>query len=181
MMKKIFISIFIIFNILVIFYLFSPIPELQDLSNSVRSLEPGDTIQLKNVSAYYTNHSRTEVITFYKANFNGLFRIQLNHPPEKAKDIIKDTIQTYYLEEFVFPFKQSVFINGYEWANDVFTKPEKRIVNKLIYDNKEYSAKITIKTFPTSIPYRLMVFFISEIGLIVILILFRQVFFRKTK
>jgi hypothetical protein len=181
MIKKIFVAIFLIFNLLIILYLISPVPQLVDLPHSIRSQEPGDTIELKNVSAYYTNLSRTEVINFYKANLNGPFRIQLNHPPEKSKDIIRDTIQSYYLEEFVFPFKESVFINGYEWANDVFTKPEKRIVNKLLYENKEYSAKITIKIIPTNLPCRLIAFVVSEIDLIAIFYLYRQVFFKKNK
>ena len=181
MIKKIFIPILIFFNFFSVWYLISPTPQLEDLTNSARSDEPGDTVQLKNVSAYYTNLSRTEVINFYKANFNGLFRIQLNHPPEKAKDIIRDTIQTYYLEEFVLPFKESVFINGYDWANDVFTKPEKIIKNKLFFKNKAYAAKITVKIFPTNIPRRLIGFFGTEIGLIIIICLYKQMFFKKKK
>jgi hypothetical protein len=174
MFKKIFIFIVILFNILTVYYLVSPTPQLKDLQNAARSNEPGDTIQLKNVSAYYTNLSRTEVINFYKSSYSGIFRIILNHPPEKAKTIIRDTTQSYYLEEFIIPFKESLFINGYEWQNDVFTKPEKRIKNKLIYNDKEYSAKITLKTFPTSIPSRLITFFSLEIGIFFIFICYRR-------
>jgi hypothetical protein len=142
--------------------LVSPLPAIPDLTNAAKSDLPGDTVQLKNVSGYFTNLSRAEVINFYKANLNGLFRIHLNHPPERSKDIILDTIQSNYLEEFILPFKESVFINGFEWQNDPFTKPEKRITNKMIYHGKEYFAKITIKTFPTTIPRRLATFFITE-------------------
>jgi hypothetical protein len=167
-MNKVLIIFLVIFNILAVTYLSVPLPHIPDLTNSVRSTLPGDTTQLKNVSGYFTNLSRTEVITFYKANLNGPLRIQLNHPPEKAKEVITDTIQSYYLEEFVFPFKGSVFINGYDWQNDVFTKPEKRIANKLIYNGAEYQSKITVKSYPTTLVQRLIGFFGSEILLIAI-------------
>jgi len=65
-------------------------------------------------------------------------------------------------EEYVLPFKESIYINGFEWENDVFTKPEKRIKNKLLFKDKEYKAKITIKTFPTSLPKRLIAFLFTE-------------------
>lgn len=177
MIKKIFFTIFILFNLLSILYLVSPVPALPDLTNSAKSNLPGDTVQLKNVSGYFTNLSRSEVITFYKANFNGLFRIHLNHPPERSKELYVDTIQSNYLEEYILPFKESVFINGFEWQNDPFTKTEKRITNKLIFQNKEYFAKITIKTFPTTIPQRLITFFFTEFAIIFIILIFKRVFF----
>lgn len=168
---KLALALLLIFNVFALLYLISPVPKLSDLPNSVKSDEPGDTVQIQNVSAYYTNLSRTEVINFYKANYNGLFRIQLNHPPEKAKNIIRDTIQSYYLEEFVLPYKETLYINGFEWEKDVFTKPEKRIKNKLLYYGKEYQAKITLRTFPVPIYKRLISFYFTEaIAIIAILI-----------
>lgn len=167
-MNKVLIIFLVFFNILAVAYLSVPLPHIPELTNSVRSNLPGDTTQLVNVSGYFTNLSRTEVITFYKANLNGPLRIQLNHPPEKAKEVITDTIQSYYLEEFVFPFKGSVFINGYDWQNDVFTKPEKRIANKLIFNGVEYQSKITVKSYPTTLPQRLIGFFGSELLLLTI-------------
>ncbi|MDD4027179.1 MAG: hypothetical protein PHO75_03235 [Candidatus Shapirobacteria bacterium] len=162
MIKKVIIFLFCCFNIFAIIYLISPVPTPPDLVNSIKSDEPGDTVQLKNVSAYYTNMTRTEVMNFYKAYYSGPFRIIINHPPEKSKEIIKDTIQSYYLEEYVLPFKESLYINGFEWENDVFTKPEQRSKNKLIFKGKEYKTKITLRTFPTSIPRRIFAFLITE-------------------
>jgi hypothetical protein len=179
MFKKIFISIFVIFNIFTIFYLISSTPILPDLPNSAKSNLPGDTVQISNVSAYFTNMTRTEVINFYKAYYNSPFRINLNHPPERAKDIFVDTMQSYYLEEFVLPFKESLYINGFEWENDVFTKVESRSKNKLIYNDIEYQAKITLRRFPTSIPSRLIAFFSTEIGIVVILLVFKSFFHKK--
>ncbi len=178
MLKKISIAVLVVFNIFAILYLISPTPVLPDLPNSAKSDLPGDTTQISNVTAYYTNMSRTEVINFYKAYYSGFPRIILNHPPERAKEIIIDTIQSYYLEEFVLPFKESLYINGFEWENDVFTKESDRVKNKLIFNNIEYKAKITLRRFPTSIPSRLIAFFATETGIIVTLLVFKS-FLRK--
>ena len=109
MTKKIFYFLFVIFNIFALIYLVYPLPSLPDLPNSVKSNLPGDTVQISHVTAYYTNMSRTEVMNFYKAYYTGLFRINLNHPPEKAKQVIVDTIPSYYLEEIVLPLKESLY------------------------------------------------------------------------
>ena len=169
MLKKILPFILVVVNALFLTYLLIPTPTLKDLPNSVKSTEPGDTVQLKNVSAYYTNLSRTEVMNFYKSSYTGPILIRLNYPPELSKIIIKDTIQSYYFEEFYLPFKESLYINGFEWENDVFTKPEKRIKNKLYFEGKEYRAKITLKVIPVSIPVRLISFFTTEIALILVI------------
>lgn len=180
MIKKVLIPFLVIFNLVAIIYLVSPTPKIPDLYNSLKSNEPGDTIQIPNVSAYYTNLTRTEVMNFYKANFDGPFRIRLNYPPEKSKEIIKDTIQSYYFEEYNLPFKESLYINGFEWENDVFTKPEKRAKNKLIYEGKTYKAKITIRTFTPSIPKRLASFFATETAIISIILIYKS-FLKKDK
>ncbi len=156
----------LIFNIIAIFYLAYPLPVVEDLYNSVRSKEPGDTTQLTNVSGFYTNMTRTEVMNFYKARFTSPFLIRINHPPEKSREIYKDTMQSYYLEEFIIPFKQSLYVNGFEWENDVFTKPEKRIANKLLYENKEYKAKITTRTFTAPLASSIFTFLFIEFVLI---------------
>lgn len=179
MVRKIFISILIIFNLFAVFYLTSNTPALPDLPNSIKSDLPGDTVQISNVSAYFTNMTRTEVMNFYKAYYIGLFRINLNHPPERSKEIFVNTMQSYYLEEFVLPFKESLYVNGFEWENDVFTKVENRSKNKLIYNNREYKAKITIRRFPTSIINRLIAFFSTEIGIIITIIVLKKIFINK--
>jgi len=179
MIKKVLISTLIVFNLLAVFYLVSPTPILPDLPNSAKSDLPGDTTQITNVTAYFTNMTRTEVMNFYKAYYSGLFRINLNHPPEKAKDIIVNTIQSYYLEEFVLPFKESLYINGFEWENDVFTKVENRSKNKLIFHDKEYKAKITLRRFPTTIYSRLIAFFATEIGVIVLVLVIKSFLHKK--
>ena len=179
MIKKVIIILFCLFNVFAIFYLISPTPTPPDLVNSVKSDLPGDTVQLKNVSAYYTNMTRTEVMNFYKAYYSGPFRIIINHPPEKSKEIIIDTIQSYYFEEYVLPFKESLYINGFEWENDVSTKPEQRSKNKLIFKDKEYKTKITLKVFPTSIPKRILAFLFTESVIIFGIYTYKSFLFKK--
>ena len=179
-MKKAIKIFLIIFNLLALLYLLSPTPQLKDLPDSTRSQEPGDTVQMKNVSGYYTNLSRTEVINFYRSIYYGPFLIRLNHPPELAKTIFRDTMKSYYLEEFHLPLKESIYINGYEWQNDVFTKPENRNKNKLVYEDREYLSKINIKVIPTSIPSRLLTFFTTEIAVIGVIALYLK-FFKKQR
>lgn len=176
MKNKIPLITIIILNLLIVFYLISPTPKLPDLDNSVKSDLPGDTVQISNVSGYFTNMTRTEVINFYRSHYSGLFRINLNHPPEKAKQIIVDTIPSYYFEEFILPFKESLYINGFEWENDVFTKEENRIKNKLEYKGIEYKSKITIRTFPNTIPQRLISFFFTEFAILAAFFLIKSVF-----
>lgn len=179
MINKSIITIVVLINILIVTYLILPVPRLQNLPNSVRSNLPGDTTQLKNVQGYYTNLSRTEVMNFYKSIYASPFLIIINHPPEKSKEIFRDTMQSYYLEEFIIPFKESLFVNGYEWEKDVFTKPEKRIQNKLVYQGITYPSKINTKTIITNIPTRLFVLVIIEAGICLIYLSYRQFLHKK--
>jgi len=171
-MNKILKFLFFIFGAIFSLYLILPGPSLPppDLPESLKSDEPGDTVQLVNVSAYYTNGERQKVIEFYQDYFSRssllnipLPTIRLNHPPELAKSVIKDTMQTYYLEELVHPFRESLFINGFEWENDVFTPVGKRAKNKMIFKNITWPTKITLKWSDSSAPTRLVIFWATWI------------------
>ena len=177
MFKKIFPIFIVLVNAIFLTYLLIPTPVLKNLPSSVKSTDPGDTAQMKNVTAFYTNLSRTEVINFYKSAYTSPILIRLNYPPEYAKTIFRDPFQSYYLEEFSLPLKESLYINGYEWENDVFTKPEKRIAYKMIHKGIEYKSKITLKIISTSLPIRLLNYFIIEASLVGLFYLYR--FFKK--
>lgn len=178
MIKKIGIFLFFIFNLAAILYLVWPLPTIPDLTSSLKSTEEGDTIQMENVSGYFTDLKRAQVMAFYYQNYNFPLRIRLNHPPEKAHQIFRDTIQTYYLEELVIPFKQSLFINGYEWQNDVFTKPEKRDAYKVRVGERVYRSKVNTRTFTASIPQSLAAFFMTEFAALFILFALKRSFFK---
>lgn len=174
MFKKIFPIFVVLINAIFLAYLLIPAPLLKDLPSSVKSKDPGDTAQMKNVTAFYTNLSRTEVINFYKSAYTGPILIRLNYPPEYAKTIFRNPFQSYYLEEFSLPLKESLYINGYEWEKDVFTKPENRIAFKMIHEGIEYKSKITLKIIPTPVTVRIFVFLIIEISFFALFNLYRQ-------
>ncbi len=133
------------------YLLLPPPPVFPDLPDSLRSTLPGDTVQIPGVSAYFTDLDRQTVISFYEESFSRssflgikLPTFRINHPPERAKQIYVDTMRSYYLEEIIHPFRESVYVNGFEWENDVFTAPEKRIKNKLMVGDQEFKSKVTL-------------------------------------
>lgn len=136
-------------NIPLIYYLLTPFPMAPDLAQELRSDLPGDTIQVPNIKAFFTNWNRSQVISYYRSNLPEPY-ILLNHPPERAKEVVRDEIQSYYLQEFVFPLKGSIYINGYEWKNDVFTPEVSRVKNKILVGKTAYDSKITIRWYPAA-------------------------------
>jgi len=168
-MKKIPHIILILIFFLGTFYLVLPAPrDFPPLPNSVKSIEPGDTVQMPGVSAYYTDVSREEVMKFYKKNFSRssflnipLITYTLNHPPERIREVLRDTQQSTYVEEIVHPLRESVFVSGFEWNNDPFTPPPKRIKNILIVDGKTYQFKVTLFYQESKIWPRIIIFYSS--------------------
>ncbi len=150
-------------------YLLLPGPPLPpaDLPQSLKSNEPGDTVQLQRVKAYFTNKTRQDVHNFYQNAFQCSHFLNvclpfpqyiLNHPPEDAKKIWRDTKRSYYLEEFVHPFRESLFVNGFDWQRDVFTPPDKRVKNKIVVGNKVWRAKISLRWWVAPVWARLALF-----------------------
>lgn len=159
---------FVFFIILGTLYLVLPAPkEFPDLPNAVKSIEPGDTIQIANVSAYYTDMPRKEVVDFYFRYFSRspflnipLISYKLNHPPERIREVLRDTQQSTYVEEIVHPLRESVFVNGFEWNNDPFTPPKQRIKNVLIVNGRTYQFKVTLFYQESEVWQRLIVFYL---------------------
>lgn len=162
--KLFFIGVFIVGTL----YLILPAPkDFPDLPGAVKSTEPGDTVQIANVKAYYTDMSRQEVVDFYENYFSHspfrgipLFTYKLNHPPERIREVLRDTQQSTYVEELVHPLRESVFVNGFEWNNDPFTKPAGRIKNILIVNGKTYQFKVTLFYQESQVWQRLLIFYL---------------------
>jgi len=167
-MKKKKLFFFLIF-ILGTVYLCLPAPKkFPDLPNSLRSTEPGDTIQIPGVSAYYTDTSRREVVDFYFKYFSRspfwgipLITYKVNHPPERIREVLRETQQSTYVEEIIHPFRESVFVSGFEWENDPFTPPKSRIKNILLVDGKVYKFKVTLFYQESKLWQRLLIFYLS--------------------
>jgi len=118
MKLKIFIAVFV--YLLGLLYLVLPSPIYPDLSSAERSDEPGDTWQNPDQKGYYTNLTRAEVFSQvqskYTVKFMGLTipSYRLNYRPEEAFTLVRDQLNSYYLEEIVYPFRESLFVNGWE-------------------------------------------------------------------
>lgn len=171
-MKKIWIGLFSILAILFLIYLLLPpqrtIPPLPD---SLKSTEEGDIVQIPGVSAYYSDKTRDEVTKFYSYYFSKssslglpLPTIYLSHPPEYARLVIRDQILTSYLVEYVHPFRDSLFING--WEPDVYfaANPVMRSQHQIYLSEKKYFSKTTLRSFQSNVAARVVLFFLA-IGL----------------
>lgn len=172
---KKFFQVFGLLVVLVVFiYLLLPSPsEPPPLPQSRKSTEPGDMGQIPGLfAAYYTNLSRSEVITFYQSYFTHsslrgipFITYRLNHPPEYTWQVFRETEHSSFLEELVHPFRESWFINGYEPLKDPFKKEGQELAN-FKFDGQEYSLKVQVLEKDSNILIRLVIFILSFLCLI---------------
>lgn len=184
-MKKLqLLAVFILgFFLLAFFiYLMLPAPSIPPLPHSEKSTEPGDTVQVPNVSGYFTDMDRGQVTKFYQKSFSksSLFglplpTVRLNHPPEYARTVIRDQILSSYLEEYVHPLRDSLYVNG--WEPDVYFKnnPGAAEQFKVTTGGKRYFSKVTIRTFPSSVILRVVIFVFGLILSFLFVLLFRRI------
>src|SRR5258708_3548859 len=117
-----------------LFYLLLPGPtkisDFPPLPGSLKSTEAGDTWQNPNNVAYFSKWWRSDVTAYYRKEYQKLNcpdtglkiinpfcylpPIRLNRPPEEAYQYIRDQQQSTYLEEFTYPLRDSIFVNGFE-------------------------------------------------------------------
>jgi len=160
-MKKI--SIFL--SLLLLVYILWPGPskisDFKPLPNSAKSTLSGDTIQIPNVSAYFSNNFRNFVIPFYFKNYQQANHfpfppLRLNHPPEYSWVVIKKPTDTTYLEEFVYPLRDSLYINGFETFRSDGT-PIFWGAPKLEEGNREFYTKTTLRLYTSNILVKILV------------------------
>jgi hypothetical protein len=170
----------LLFFLFALAYLLLPAPaEPPPLPESTKSNLPGDTVEIPYLYAYFTNLSREEVMAFYQKHYSRssflnlpLPSLKFNHPPEYCWVVIRDTEHSSYLEEIVHPFRESFYINGYEPANDPFVEESQRRPT-LIYEGKEYQAKVLVLPVYSS-PLIRVIFLLLVV--IVLVFLKREVF-----
>lgn len=159
--------VLVVFSLLLLIYLILPGPSSVEnfppLSDSLRSTLSGDTWQVPNVIGYFSDNYRDYVTPFYKESYQQqtlfpFLPLRLNYPPEFAFTAIKDQTQSTYLEEFVYPLRDSLFVNGLEpFYPDGQSKYWGAI--KFIEDGKSYDTKTTIRFYPSSLWTRVVVWF----------------------
>lgn len=160
-MKKIFI---ICSGLLLIYMLWpgpSKISDFEALPNSYKSQLEGDTIQIPNVSAYFSNNYRDFVTSFYSSNYqqktlSPFPPMRLNYPPEFSWNVIKRHTDSTYLEELVYPLRDSLYINGFEPFNPDGTP---RFWGAAQFDTfgHKWDTKVTLRFYPTPIWVRIFV------------------------
>lgn len=142
----------------------SSINDIPPLPDSTKSTEPGDTTQVPNIAAYFSNYRRTEVTKYYRENFSyiKIFGIpvpplRLNRPPEESYTFIRDQQATTYLEEYVYPLRDSIFVNGFEPFNEN-GKPYKTGATDIYIDGIFYDSKVTLRYYGSSLITRILIY-----------------------
>lgn len=74
---------------------------------------------------------------------------RLNYPPEEAQTIIRDQTRSTFLEEIVHPFRESIYINGFE---------PKDPKDAVIIEGRHFRQKIIVRFVPSPPIVRVAVF-----------------------
>lgn len=161
MLNKVFLS----FAFLLLVYLIAPGPgsisQFEPLPNSAKSDLAGDTWQIPNVSAYFSDNYRGLTTKFYKDRLqkNTWFFFppkRLNYPPEESFIYIKKHTDSTYLEEYVYPMRESIFVNGFEpFYED--GQPKYWGASGFDIGDKRYYTKATLRLYPSPLWARLVV------------------------
>lgn len=175
MIKK----IFFIFSIVLLIYMIVPGPgkisDFSALPKSHKSTLEGDTIQIPNVSAYFSNNFREFVVPFYSNNYQALSKLpllplRLNHPPEYSWIAIKKHTDSTYIEELVYPLRDSLYVNGYE---PFYSEGMPKFWSSIKFEEggNSWLTKTTLRFYPSSFFIRILVW----IGIIASIYLLHKV------
>lgn len=166
-MKYVLIGLFI----LGLVYVLSPEPKAvgayPPLPNSLKSDEPGDTHQIPNVAAYFSDFDRAYITSFYRNSFRMMFPfgfllppVTLNHPPQYARMMIRDQLYVTFLEEYLYPLRGSIMVAGYEpyIDNELLKRDHTFLGDRIHINGRFFVSKITLKFYPTDWYVRLIVY-----------------------
>lgn len=137
-------------------YLLLPNPDFPvPPPNSLQSSEPADT-ESPLRRAYFTDYSREETLTWYESQMGKstfynipLLTFRLNYPPENSQTIIRDQTRSTFLEEIVHPFRESLYVNGFEPKNDK---------DAVIIEGRHFRQKIIVRQVNSEVAVRVLVF-----------------------
>lgn len=166
MIKKIITGLFVLFCLVSIVYLSLPnfdfpVPP----PDALQSQELGDTENLAVRRAYFTNLTRAEVLDWYKnqinhSKFMGIPfpTFLVNYPPEESQTIIRDQTRSTFLQEAVNPFRESIYINGFEPTE---------AKDAIFIEGRDWRQKIIIRYVSGSILLRLGIFILTATLMVV--------------
>lgn len=168
MLKKFLTVIFALYCLAGVFYLALPgyyFPKSPP--DSLQSQEPAD-LETSLRRGYFTDLSRAEVLEWYKVQFNHSSFLGLeiptllfNYPPENAQTIIRDQTRSTFLQEFAHPFRESIYINGFQPETD-------GTVPVFSVGGKTWRQKIIIRMVPSNVWVREGIFILSSIMMVVL-------------
>lgn len=178
-------QIFAIFSLLLLLYMLWPGPskisDFDPLPNSAKSKLDGDVWQVPNVVGYFSDNYRELTVPFYLSNYWSSTKLpfpplRLNHPPEFSWTAIKKHTDSTYLEELIYPLRNSLFINGMEPFN-FDGSPKFWGSSKFSADNGAWYTKATMRFYPSSVPVRFLVWFGISISILSLYKLGRSIIF----
>lgn len=168
MFKKALTIFFIAFCLIGVAYLALPgysFPEPPP--DSIQSQEPAD-LESPLRRGYFTNYTRAEVLEWYRSQFDRstflgikLPTLLLNYPPEYAQTLIRDQTGSTFLQEYVHPFRESEYINGFETPKD-YDKP------LFFVEGQAWNLKIIVKQVPSNLVVREVLFLASMAAIVVV-------------
>ena len=145
-------------------YLTLPTPALPDLRDSGRSDEEGDTWQHPDQKGFYSNLTRPEVLQNIESQSQlkifgfTIPSYRLNYPPEEAFAKVRDQTKSNYLEEIVYPLRNSTFVNGWEpkkAPENANVDPKE--ITEISLHGVAYDAKITLRPVDSAVWARLFI------------------------
>ena len=186
-MRKLFIILGIFVSVVFLLYLIWPydpasVYDFKSLPASVKSTLPGDSVEVKDLTAYFSDNYRNFVIPYYKENYRNLVKfpfppLELNYPPEYAYTVIKDQTQSTYLEEITYPFRGSLYINGLEPF--VEKTQEARFDGATLFGQSGglYQTKVILRYYPSSIIFRILVWIGMNLSVIFLYKVGKRIFY----
>ncbi len=186
MIKRI---VLICFFLLGLIYLIVPGPtsinNILPLPDSKKSAEPGDSIQVPNIAAYFSDNRRQAVTAFYREQFSYInilgFKIpalRFNHPPEDAYTYIRDQQPSTYLEEYSYPLRDSIYVNGFE-PFDLNGKPYRRGATLILIDSRYYISKTTLRYYGSNVFLRVFIYLLIWFSLWALFRLYKKILINK--
>lgn len=166
-MRKSLIIAFLIYFIGLV-YLVLPSPKYPDLTGATRSDQEGDTWQHPDQKGFYTQLDRPSVLHDIQSQFSlklagiNIPSYRLNYPPEEVAIYVREQIQSYYLEEIVYPFRESLFVNGWEpKKSPINAKLLPQDIPDIVYNGASYSGKVTLKPTNSAVWSRILIWTLS--------------------
>lgn len=167
MIKKIILSlIFIIGLIYIVLPGPSSINDFLPIPNSLKSDEPGDTYQNPNIAAYFSQLNREGITNYYRNDLRNKFLLgriipplSINRPPQEAHIYVKDLQMSTFLEEYIYPLRSSIYVNGYEphiEAQILNLPPSEGDIIQI--KGQYFKSKTTLRFYPSEWYVRLIVY-----------------------